>query len=85
MEQRIGRRRSSGVDARRLERGDGRCDHPTFLIAHGALFAGMRIERRNCKTRTLDAEQVAVMAQSLELILQRVDPGRVAAPNGSCD
>lgn len=32
----------------------------------------------------LEPEQVEVMAAALERVLQRVDPGRVAAPNGTC-
>ena len=55
-------------------------------FAHLAASAPGHVEEvRTQVFDALDAEQVAVMAQSLELILQRVDPGRVAAPNGSCD
>ena len=55
-------------------------------FAHLAASAPGHVEEvRTQVFDALDAEQVAVMAQSLELILQRVGSGRVAAPNGSCD
>ena len=55
-------------------------------FAHLAASAPDHVEEVRAQVfDALDPEQIAVMAQSLELVLRRVDPGRVSAPNGSCD
>ena len=57
MKQRVGRRGAAHLDAVRAQSLDGRCDHAAFLVAHGALLAGMRIECGDGKARARDAEQ----------------------------
>lgn len=55
-------------------------------FAHIEAHAPAHVEEvRSQVFDALDPKQIAVMASGLDRILQRVDPGRVATPNGTCE
>lgn len=55
-------------------------------LAHIAANAPSHVEEVRAQVfDALEPEQIAVMANALDRILQRVDPSHAAAPGGSCD